>query len=119
MAANSAARRLKLATELIPTISRTLQEDLADLIRAQLRQKENRRKTEENSDRFLKLNKLSIPNQDAGTELGNLNPAQHKPRKVSDTPDTGRPQRKAIIGPKERVQGRHPKTPNQSESFSR
>ena len=100
MAANSAARRLKLDTELSPTISRTLQEDLADLIRAQLRQ-------EKNSDRFLKLNKLSIPNQDAGTELGNLNPAQHKPRKVSDTPDTGRPQRKAIIGPKERVRGRH------------
>ena len=38
MAANSAARRLKLDAELSPTISRTLQEDLADLIRAQLRQ---------------------------------------------------------------------------------
>ena len=39
MAANGAARRLKLDTELSPTISRTLQEDLADIIRAQLRQK--------------------------------------------------------------------------------
>ena len=39
MAANSAARRLKLDAELSPTISRTLQEDLADIIRAQLRQK--------------------------------------------------------------------------------
>ena len=66
MTAKSAAQQLEPDTELSPITSRTLQEDLADLIRAQLRQKE------ENSDRFLKLNKLSIPNQDAGTELGNL-----------------------------------------------
>ena len=45
LAADSAARRLKLDTEAgttqssVQTISRTLQEDLADIIRAQLRQK--------------------------------------------------------------------------------
>ena len=41
MAANSAARRLKLDAELSPTISRTQQEDLADIIGAQLRQNES------------------------------------------------------------------------------